>query len=82
MNLGTLVNNIVVLKEQAKALGISFKRLGNLQIVQKQGNRTVVSESIKLSIVKDESNNFYILKSSYDTTQDKAARINQNTKFL
>lgn len=82
MNLGILVENILVLKKQAKEMGLSMKKLGNLEIIQKSGNRATVSESIKLSICKDTTGKFYILKDSYNTKEDAVARVNQGTKFL
>lgn len=82
MNLGTLVNNIVGIRRQAKEQGISLKRFGNLEIVERAGNRTVISESIKFSLCKDTDGKYYILKESYDTTQDAVARVNRGTKFL
>lgn len=82
MNLGTLVENIIELKQQAKREGISMKKFGNLEILQKAGSRAVLSESIMLTLAKDEKGRYLILKGSYNTKEDEVARTNQGTKFM
>lgn len=82
MKIGLLLENLLNIHDEAADLGLTEEQLYNMEVIERNGAKIFISESIQLKLAKDDKGNYFILKENYGTPEDRIAKLNQATKYL
>lgn len=74
MEIGLLIQNLIEIKREADKIGLDKDYLSKMQIVEISSEQTIISRSIKLELAKDNSGQYHILKTDYDTHYDNVMK--------
>lgn len=81
MKISKLLENIIQLSNEAKKNGISLQQLGEMELVEynQPRNSTIQCQSIKLTLIKNQSGKHSILKTDYGEKHDLIMRKTQRS---